>query len=241
MMMVFIIVTVEVVMFVFVGMTVVTMMMLVFIGVAIVAVMMFMLVGVTIVAMVMLMLIGMAVITVMMLMFGFVRFVRRIVGHCGQAHAQDEQDCNPFEFRHTRDSHKVGFVDSRCSFSTAMDELSALIHWERDAAIVATMAATAREERGMKDFRRPRQSMTIEEQRAGLIRRLVLIQAFGAPLFLGLALSAMAYFGSAVLVPALADPEVAFRVMLVCIAGFVVEVFLSFKTVLALNALKKQV
>jgi hypothetical protein len=92
----------------------------------------------------------------------------------------------------------------------------------------------------MKDFRRRTPAPNLEQQRGLLIRRLVLIQTLGAPLFLGLALSAAAYFGDTVLIPVLADPQLAWTVMLVCGIGFAVEVALSFRTVRALGALKRQ-
>lgn len=92
----------------------------------------------------------------------------------------------------------------------------------------------------MKDFRTHRKPIPLAAQRAGLVKRLILIQTVGAPLFFGAVVSGLAYFGQTALIPVLADRQTALLVLAVCGAGLAVEALLTIRTILELNSLKKR-
>lgn len=90
----------------------------------------------------------------------------------------------------------------------------------------------------MKDFRTHQKPIPVQEQRAALIKRLILIQTAGAPLFFGAVVSGLAYFGQTALIPAFEDRQTALLVLAVCGAGLAVEGLLTIRTVVELNSLK---
>jgi len=90
----------------------------------------------------------------------------------------------------------------------------------------------------MKDFRKVSTPAGIEQQRASLIKRLVMIQTLGAPLFLAAAVSGLAYFGDTALLPLLEDRKISQTILAVSVVGLGIEGWLSFKTIRALSSLK---